>query len=429
MIAATSFAGTSLSNRTSSNQRQVRDLAERRVVHAREQRPEAGVVLRLRRGQADRAIAPAVERAEEGDDVRPLRREPGELDRRLDDLGAGVAEVGPGPAAGDRRDLGDPLARLGVDRQVEVARAEVEEVAGLLLDRPDDRRVGMAGRVHRDAGGEVEEEVAVDVLDRQAVAADGDDRVGARQARRRPGLVVGHVGAGLRAGQLRDEIGHGPIPGETVGHGHSGHLWLTPASRDAYGVCRLDIRAGGYQSARAARLPDPLDATGGDRAPRAVRSARAGRRSGRAAVGSWPWRSDRWRSRPSPSRSSSTASTSRTRRRSTSSRWSPPRSCPGTWGAVISAFAAFLLYNFLFVEPTLTLTVAQPGELVNLVLLLFVGIVVGQLVALQRPAPRRRSPGSARPAPCSRSAVRSRPGPRRRPSCRRSPRSCANRPA
>ncbi len=56
----------------------------------------------------------------------------------------------------------------------------------------------------------------------------------------------------------------------------------------------------------------------------------------------------------------------------------------GTWGAVISAFAAFVLYNFLFVEPTLTLTVAQPGELVNLVLLLFVGIVVGQLVALQR---------------------------------------------
>jgi two-component system sensor histidine kinase KdpD len=56
----------------------------------------------------------------------------------------------------------------------------------------------------------------------------------------------------------------------------------------------------------------------------------------------------------------------------------------GTWGAVLSALAAFVLYNFLFVEPTLTLTVAQPGELVNLVLLLFVGIVVGQLVALQR---------------------------------------------
>jgi K+-sensing histidine kinase KdpD len=56
----------------------------------------------------------------------------------------------------------------------------------------------------------------------------------------------------------------------------------------------------------------------------------------------------------------------------------------GTWGSVFAAVGAFLLYNFLFVEPRYTFTVAQPGELVNLLLLLFVGIVVGQLVALQR---------------------------------------------
>ena len=56
----------------------------------------------------------------------------------------------------------------------------------------------------------------------------------------------------------------------------------------------------------------------------------------------------------------------------------------GTWGAVVASVAAFLLYNFLFVEPRYTFTVAEPGELVNLVLLLFVGIVVGQLAALQR---------------------------------------------
>jgi two-component system sensor histidine kinase KdpD len=56
----------------------------------------------------------------------------------------------------------------------------------------------------------------------------------------------------------------------------------------------------------------------------------------------------------------------------------------GTWGAVLAAVASFLLYNFLFVEPRHTFTVAQPHELVNLLLLLFVGIVVGQLAALQR---------------------------------------------
>jgi hypothetical protein len=59
----------------------------------------------------------------------------------------------------------------------------VDQLGGLLLDRGDDLGVGMAGRVDRDPGGEVEEEVAVDVLDRQAVAADGNDRIGARQAR------------------------------------------------------------------------------------------------------------------------------------------------------------------------------------------------------------------------------------------------------
>ncbi len=56
----------------------------------------------------------------------------------------------------------------------------------------------------------------------------------------------------------------------------------------------------------------------------------------------------------------------------------------GTWGAVLTAVASFLAYNFLFVDPRYTLTVARPGELVNLLLLLFVGIVVGQLAALQR---------------------------------------------
>ena len=81
---------------------EVLDPAVRRVEDARQERPEAGVVLRLRGGQRDRAVRPAVERAEEGDDVRPVGRVAGELDRGLDDLGAGVAEVRPArrPAIG-----------------------------------------------------------------------------------------------------------------------------------------------------------------------------------------------------------------------------------------------------------------------------------------------------------------------------------------
>jgi two-component system sensor histidine kinase KdpD len=56
----------------------------------------------------------------------------------------------------------------------------------------------------------------------------------------------------------------------------------------------------------------------------------------------------------------------------------------GTWGAIVAAVASFLLYDFLFVLPLYTFTVSDAGEWLNLVLLLFIGIVVGQLVAIQR---------------------------------------------
>jgi two-component system sensor histidine kinase KdpD len=56
----------------------------------------------------------------------------------------------------------------------------------------------------------------------------------------------------------------------------------------------------------------------------------------------------------------------------------------GSWGAIVAAVASFLLYDYLFVLPLRTFTVADPGEWLNLVLLLFIGIVVGHLVALQR---------------------------------------------
>jgi two-component system sensor histidine kinase KdpD len=56
----------------------------------------------------------------------------------------------------------------------------------------------------------------------------------------------------------------------------------------------------------------------------------------------------------------------------------------GLSGAVITSVAAFLLYDFFFVEPVFTFTIRDPSEWLGLVLLMFVGIVVGQLAALQR---------------------------------------------
>jgi two-component system sensor histidine kinase KdpD len=56
----------------------------------------------------------------------------------------------------------------------------------------------------------------------------------------------------------------------------------------------------------------------------------------------------------------------------------------GTIEAILGAVGSFLLANFLFTEPVLTLTVVDPGEWLNLLLLLVVGVVVGQLAGQQR---------------------------------------------
>jgi two-component system sensor histidine kinase KdpD len=56
----------------------------------------------------------------------------------------------------------------------------------------------------------------------------------------------------------------------------------------------------------------------------------------------------------------------------------------GTDGAIVTAVGAAALYNFLFTEPLYTFIVHDSGVLLSVVLLLFVGIVVGQLAARQR---------------------------------------------
>ncbi len=56
----------------------------------------------------------------------------------------------------------------------------------------------------------------------------------------------------------------------------------------------------------------------------------------------------------------------------------------GTGPAIATAVGAFLAYDFLYVEPYYTLTVGDPGEWLNLVLLLVVGIVVGRLAGRER---------------------------------------------
>jgi two-component system sensor histidine kinase KdpD len=55
----------------------------------------------------------------------------------------------------------------------------------------------------------------------------------------------------------------------------------------------------------------------------------------------------------------------------------------GTAPAVVTSVAGFLLYDFLFVPPVFTFTIASPDEWLNLLLLLAVAVVIGRLAALQ----------------------------------------------
>lgn len=54
----------------------------------------------------------------------------------------------------------------------------------------------------------------------------------------------------------------------------------------------------------------------------------------------------------------------------------------GTIPAVVTSVVAFLLYDYLFVQPLYTFTISSPDEWLNLLLLLVVSVVVGRLVAL-----------------------------------------------
>lgn len=56
----------------------------------------------------------------------------------------------------------------------------------------------------------------------------------------------------------------------------------------------------------------------------------------------------------------------------------------GRTEAILTAIASALLYNWFFTDPRYTFTVSDPATLLAVALLLFVGIVVGQLAALQR---------------------------------------------
>ena len=94
----------------------------------------------------------------------------------LDRLGAGVEERA-ARLAGDRGEHTQPLGELDVALVGDDGEVRVQEPLRLLDDRRDDARVVVPDVRHAHAADEVDERVAVDVRDRGASRAIGDDRL------------------------------------------------------------------------------------------------------------------------------------------------------------------------------------------------------------------------------------------------------------
>jgi hypothetical protein len=152
---------------------EVAGVGERRDVDAGHQRAEPGPELGPRRGHRGRRDRPAVEAAVEHDHVRPPGRLPGQPERGLDRLAAGIREEHPVEMLGE--DLAEPVDQRQ-QRSVHDSRVlRVDDLADLFLGGRDDARMAVPGRGHPDPGGEVEVPAVLLVEQLDALTAGGDD--------------------------------------------------------------------------------------------------------------------------------------------------------------------------------------------------------------------------------------------------------------
>ena len=176
-----------------------------RVQDLGEERPVPLPLNRLARGQGHGAVGPAVEGAEEPDDLLPPGSQTRQLHRGLDRLRTRVGQEHP-LAPAHRRDRAQLLAQLDIDGIEEVGVADVHQPAGLLLHRLDDLGVAVSGRDGRDPRREIEEAVPIDVLDDHALPArHHQGHVLGKVLGHRPG-VPGDQLLGLRPRQGGDDL-------------------------------------------------------------------------------------------------------------------------------------------------------------------------------------------------------------------------------
>ena len=117
--------------------------------------------------------------AVEGDEFFAARVVAREFDGGLDRFGAGIAVID-ALLFFAGRDGGEFFGELDHVRVVEIGARHVDQFGGLPLNRGDHVGMAMSGGNHGDAGGEIDERIAVHVFDERAAPAGGDERVAAR---------------------------------------------------------------------------------------------------------------------------------------------------------------------------------------------------------------------------------------------------------
>ena len=146
--------------------------------HARNQRRESPPLLRLGRSERERAHGASVEGAVKRDHVLAFGVVARQLERGFHRFGAGVAVIDP-VRAFHGRDFREPLGERDHALVIKIGARHVDEFRRLLLNGSDYLRMAVAGGDHGDAGGKIEELVAVHVFEDEAAAAHGQQRIGA----------------------------------------------------------------------------------------------------------------------------------------------------------------------------------------------------------------------------------------------------------
>ena len=144
--------------------------------NSRHQRREAALLLRLRSGQRERPHRPPMERAQKSDHLLPLRVIARQFQSALDGFGPGVSVVNlVRPRHG--RDLRKALGQRHHAFVIKVCARHVDQFARLLPNRGHHFRMAVPSGSHRNPRRKIEELVAIRILDHNAAAALGNQRI------------------------------------------------------------------------------------------------------------------------------------------------------------------------------------------------------------------------------------------------------------